>query len=289
MMKIESRKLKIENQKLASEFGFTLIEIMVATVITMMIIGSVYAAFRTSLKVYQNDETKIIMLQRVRAALDRIGRDLSNLFYIADDEELTLLAEDLTDSQTEVEVDKDMISFTAIVQPRLEDYYMAMEQSGELLLDEEEENPLPSDLARIIYYIGPSPEDETVLSLMRVETSTLDTEELQDLLEGLMSSTPTEETIEDLGLQGVHSAALIDYVAGLNLRYFDGDDWVDTWDVEEEGHLPGAVEITLTVTDAETQEKTLTQALVVYLPMSDVYSEETEAAAGVTGGMGASR
>ena len=282
--------MKIGNQKLASEFGFTLIEIMVATVITMMIIGSVYAAFRTSLKVYQNDETKIIMLQRVRAALDRIGRDLSNLFYVADDAELTLLAEDLTDSQAEVEVDKDMISFAAIVQPRLEDYYTALEQSsGELLLDEEEENPLPSDLARIVYYIGPSPEDETVLSLMRVETTTLDTDDLQDLLEGLMSSAPTEQTIEDLGLQGVHSAALIDYVAGLNLRYFDGDDWVDTWDMDEEGHLPGAVEITLTVTDAETQEKTLTQALVVYLPMSDVYSEETETAAGATGGTGASR
>jgi len=177
--------------------GFTLIEIMVATMITMMIIGSVYAAFRSSLNVYQRNETQIIMLQRCRVALDRMSRDLSNLFSIADDEEMELITEDFADVETEA--DKDMISFVAIIEPRLEDYYIALEESQNSLdLDEGEDNPLPSDLARIIYYISQSPEEETMESLMRVEISNLDTEELETLMEELMSSSPSEEVQEEL-------------------------------------------------------------------------------------------
>ena len=261
-MKIKNQKSKIKN----SQSGFTLIEIMVSTVITMMIIGSVYAAFRSSLKVYQRDEVKIIMLQRCRAALDRIARDVSNLFYIADDEEMLILTEDYADTDTEIEMDKDMITFVAIVEPRIEEYYIAIEEQSKTLLDEEEDNPLPSDLARIVYYIGPSPEDETVNSLMRIQTSNLDTEELQEMLEELLSGSLTEELQEEL-----QASVLVDYVGGLNIRYYhvEEEDWIDMWDMEEETGIPAAVELTLTITDADTQEKTLTQAVVVYLPLSE--------------------
>lgn len=247
--------------------GFTLIEVMVATVISMMIIGSVYTAFRSSLNVYQRDEARIIMLQRCRVALDRMTRDISNLFFTADDEELMLLTEDFADSETMI--DKDMISFVAIVNPQLDDYYMMLEESEELILEEDEENPLPSDLARIIYYVGPDPEDETVESLMRIETTNLDMEELEEMMEELMSSSPSEETLE-----GLQSAILVGYVGGLNLRYFDGEDWIDAWDMEEEEGLPSGVELTLTITDAETQERTLTEAVVVYLPFGGTPAEE---------------
>ena len=272
-MNTENQESEIENRKLKIESGFTLIEIMVATVITMMIIGSVYAAFRSSLDVYQRNETKIIMLQRCRVALDRMARDVSNLFFVRDDEEMTLLAEDFADAETAS--DRDMISFVAIVEPRLNDYYM---QLGELeeLMDEEEENPLPSDLARIIYYVGANPEDETAESLLRVEATNLDVEELEDMMAELLGSAPSEEVQEEL-----QSSILVDYVAGLNIRYFDGEDWVDMWDMEEAGGLPSAVELTLSITDADTREKTLTQAIVVYLPLSEGATEE--AGAGMSG------
>ncbi len=276
-MKIKNQKSKIKN----SQPGFTLIEIMVSTVITMMIIGSVYAAFRSSLKVYQRDEVKIIMLQRIRVALDRMARDVSNLFYIADDEEMIILSEDYADSETEIEIDKDILSFVAIVEPRIEEYYIALEEQSQTLPDEEEDNPLPSDLARIVYYIGPSPEDETVQSLMRIQTSNLNTEELQELLEELMSGSLSEELLEEL-----QSSVLVDYAGGLNIRYFhvEEEDWIDVWDMEEETGIPAAVELTLTITDADTQEKTLTQAVVVYLPLSEPATGEMAAG---TAGIGA--
>lgn len=272
------RASNIKHQLPNTESGFTLIEIMVATVITMMIIGSVYAVFRSSLKVYQRDETKIIMLQRCRVALDRMARDIVNLFFIADDEELIILSEDFADNETST--DKDMISFVAIVEPRLDDYYTALEESEDLL-DEDEENLLPSDLARIVYYVGPSPEDETVESLMRIETTNLDTEELEEMMEELLNSSPSEELQEEL-----QSSILVDHVAGLDIRYFDGEDWVDAWDMEEEEGIPKAVEITLSITDADKQEKTLTEAVVVFLPLSEPSAEETGTE---TSGMGSQR
>jgi len=271
--------MDIRNRKSKTESGFTLIEIMVSTVITMMIIGSIYAAFRSSLDVYQRDETRIIMLQRCRVTLDRIAQDIGNIFFISDDEELELMTEDLSDSETAM--DEDMISFVAIVDPRLEDYYTALEENSEILLDEDEENPLPSDLSRIVYYVGPSPEDDTVISLMRIETSNLDIEEFEEMLEELLSPSPSEEVQE-----GLQSSILVDHVAGLNVRYFDGDDWLDEWDAEEQEGIPSGVEVTLSVTDAETQDKTLTQAVVVYLPMSEPASEEEGLQ---MGGMGAQR
>ena len=262
-----------------SESGFTLIEILVTTAITMMIIGSIYFSFRSSLSAYQHTETRIIMLQRCRSALDRMAKDISNLFYVEEGDtetagELILMAQDLSDS--ELSMDKDMISFVAIVEPDLEEYYMALEESGSLTVIDEEENPLPSDLARIVYYIGPSPEDEAVQSLMRIETANLDTEELENMLEELLGSSTSEELLEEL-----QASVLVDYVAGLNIRYFDGEDWVDEWDMEEEGvGLPSAIELTLTITDANTREKDLTEAVVVYLPMSEPETEEAELAAG---------
>ena len=267
-MKIENRKSKIIKN---SQSGFTLIEIMVSTVMTMMIIGSVYAAFRTSLNVYQRDETRIIMLQRCRSALDRMARDVSNLFYIADDEEMAILSEDYADAETETGIDKDMLGFVAVVKPRIEEYYIAIEEQSNASLDEKKENPLPSDLARIVYYVGPNPNDEGVQSLMRIQTSNLNVDELEGLLEELMSGSLSEELQTEL-----KSSVLVDYVGGLNIRYYDmkEEDWIDAWDMEEQEGIPSAVELTLTITDAKTQEKTLTQAAVVYLPLSQPPTDE---------------
>jgi len=255
--------------------GFTLVEIMVATTISVMIIGTVYAAFRTSLNVYQRDQVRMVMLQRNRAALDRISRDLNNLFYKEDDEELTIIVQDYSD--TETNMDMDMLSFVTIVEPNLNDYVQS-EENTKLTVestDEGEENALPSDLARIIYFIGKNPDEENVLSLMRIQTTELSTEEIDDMLSEFQSSNLSEEMRNEL-----NSSILIDYIAGLNIRYYDGTDWVDTWDMEEEGSLPRAVEVTLSTTDADNKGKELTQATVVYLPFSKSSGSEQTAEAG---------
>jgi len=267
IMRSSHKKDRILGSSWNNHKGFTLVEIMVATVISLLVISSVYAAFRSSLTAYERNQSKIVMLQKVRMSLDRISRDFSNLYYEEDDEELTPSMEDYVDN--ELNVDQDMVSFVAIVNPKLTDYLQAQE-SGDLE-DEDTENPLPSDLARIVYFIGQDPDDQNVQSLMRIETSELDTQELETLMDEIQSSSPSDEVREML-----RKSTLVDNIGGFNVRYFDGEDYVDTWDMEEEGNLPQAVEITLTVADAENKEKPITQSVVVYLPFSANQSQDEQ-------------
>jgi prepilin-type N-terminal cleavage/methylation domain-containing protein len=262
---------------LSSKKGFTLVEIMVATTISMLIIGSVYAVFKSSLNAYQKDETKILMLQKCRTTLDRITQDVNNMFYADGDEELTFMCEDYADSETSV--DKDMISFVAIVNPNLRDYVPQEEQTNNSTTSDsssdtsETENDLPSDLSRIVYFIGQDPKSkDSSLSLMRVETSNLDTTELQDMLNQMQSST---STLSDEMLQVLESSVLMDNIAGLNIRYFDGTDWVDTWDIETEETIPQALEITISVTDPDNKGTPLTQAAVIYLNFSKPIDQQS--------------
>jgi prepilin-type N-terminal cleavage/methylation domain-containing protein len=250
-----------------SKSGFTLVEIMVATVISLLIISSVYAAFRSSLTAYERNQTKVIMLQKCRMALDRMARDFNNLYYEENDEELTVLVQDYTDAETSM--DKDMVSFVAIVNPKLTAYLQAQEANASNNEDTTE-NTLPSDLARVAYFIGQNPENQNVQSLMRIEVTSLDTQELQDLISEIQSTSPSDETQEML-----RTSILVDNVGGFNVRYFDGTDWVDTWDMEQEKALPKAVELTLTIADANNKEKALTQAVVVYLPFSASQTQQT--------------
>jgi prepilin-type N-terminal cleavage/methylation domain-containing protein len=250
-----------------SKSGFTLVEIMVATVISLLIISSVYAAFRSSLTAYERNQTKVIMLQKCRMALDRMARDFNNLYYEENDEELTVLVQDYADGETSM--DKDMVSFVAIVNPKLTAYLQAQEANASNNEDTTE-NTLPSDLARVAYFIGQSPENQNVQSLMRIEVTSLDTQELQDLISEIQSTSPSEEMQEML-----RTSVLVDNVSGFNVRYFDGTDWVDTWDMEVDKVLPKAVELTLTIADANNTEKALTQAVVVYLPFSASQTEQT--------------
>jgi prepilin-type N-terminal cleavage/methylation domain-containing protein len=287
---LSRRRINLWAPRLSSSSGFTLIEIMVATAISMLLIGSVYAAFKSSLKVYQYDETKIIMLQKCRTALDRIAQDASNMFYADGDEEMTFLVDDSAD--TETNLDNDMISFVTVVSPNLRKYVSSVSSNEEAQTktvtdpttgEEKTESTLPSDLARVVYFIGPNPEINNVQSLMRIETTDLDIQTVQDMLSQLQSSSSTSlsstsssstssssssSSSQDLQ-ETLRTSVLVDNIAGLNIRYFDGTDWVDTWDMQEQNTLPKALEITLSVTDPDNKGQPLTQVIVVYLPFSD--------------------
>jgi hypothetical protein len=94
---------------------------------------------------------------------------------------------------------------------------------------------------------------------MRVETSDIDTQTLQDLMSQLQSSSSSSSsTLSGDDLQDLlRSSVLVDNIAGLNIRYFDGNDWLDTWDMDEEKAIPKAAEITLSVTDPENKGKAI--------------------------------
>lgn len=260
-----------------SKPGFTLIEIMVATAIAILIVGAVYASFRTSLKVYQKDQTRLVMLQRCRGTLDKIAKDLNNFFYVNGDEQFTLLTQDYADPETTM--DQDMISFVSIVEPDIKRYLAQQEDTTLRLTESEEtENQLPSDLARITYVVSKSLNNQDVNSLLRIQTTELDPEEINSIISEMQTLSRSEELKEM-----VEESVIAEYISGFNIRYYDGTDWVDEWDMSEQNSLPKAIEITLSVTDADVKmvdltdrATTLTQAIVVNLPFSG--SQDTQSA-----------
>jgi len=57
-----------------------------------------------------------------------------------------------------------------------------------------------------------------------------------------------ESATLDLGLEGQgESEPLAPEVTSLGFRYSDGTEWLDSWDMDDNGQLPAAVEITLTL------------------------------------------
>ena len=78
-------------------------------------------------------------------------------------------------------------------------------------------------------------------------------------------------------------------IAEVGFRYFDGNDWTEQWDSEEEGGFPTAIEIFIVVDPARTSPATTgyqytgfneanmeRHRLTVYLPMAEPALEEEE-------------
>lgn len=75
-------------------------------------------------------------------------------------------------------------------------------------------------------------------------------------------------------------------VIGIRFRYFDGENWVDQWNSDDEGGFPGAVEVTIVVDNERLISEEASYALrnnvqtgdtwrtVINLPVAEILSEE---------------
>ncbi|RKY01806.1 hypothetical protein DRP77_09015, partial [Candidatus Poribacteria bacterium] len=218
--------------------------------------------------------------------------------------------------------ERDMISFVRWIDPRYEFYQFVREESepGTVAsLEEETGTPVGTDLVRVGYMIAedpnlleraavevpPSGTTPPTTTLYRITTHTLSYEEgIYQVFSGEVSPADLEEM--ESGYEGVYSAYL--YTPGstsggeetgaeevvlraepiaenalmLDFKYFDGEEWLDTWDYPQQ--LPKAVMVMLSVTD-ETGEVTITEATVAYLETSGGVSPgETPAQTGTIPG-----
>ena len=64
-----------------------------------------------------------------------------------------------------------------------------------------------------------------------------------------------ETNLLSLSNQSLEEYELADQVKGLNLRYFDGKDWVDEWSAVDRKRLPEAVEIKILFMDRTGRER----------------------------------
>ena len=286
--------------------GFTLLELLVAVSILVIIGGASYTAFNVALDVYQKSESRIVMTQKCRIALERVATDLSNLQAIQGDESLVIVSQD---NPIEEGIDRDLISFVTLIHTDPDPFLAELNAANQTVLIDEEENPgeLVSDVQRIAYYIGADvarqleseqadeievggellvgdSEVDGRLVLFRLSTTALDVETvIQPLLES--ENLPTEDEAGN----PIHTniVPLIDQIVSFNVRYYDGEEWYESWDDTE--MIPKSVVIWITVAGENgrqrqnTRPNTLTQSTMVYLPMSANFSEQPPGGGAATG------
>ena len=265
------------------EQGFTLVELMVAVTILVIISGTVYTAFNSSLNVYRRESGRLVALQKVRIALDDIARDLSNLFYVGGDQDFLFQAEDVSDESGE----RDTITFVTLLDPSPDPFLAQLYPEEESsVTTNEETTQATSDLVRVVYMLGIDPElgeseiaEEAgqPLSLLRVVSRVLN---LEDLTQGMEDGVSALYEAEQAALQSgeqpeTHTEVVVDNVTSLDFKFFDGEEWIETW--EEEGIVPQAVQVLLTVADEQDPTRQVTQSTMSHFVM--VPDTETQAEA----------
>jgi prepilin-type N-terminal cleavage/methylation domain-containing protein len=264
---------RTSRQTTRADSGFTLVELLVTMTLISIVTGMAYSSFQHALRSYQEGATRVGFGQNLRMGLAELTRDISNGIADADDEALAVFIEDVP-GEVEGE-DYDMISFVAHVaqsstpeeEVPLSPLPPSLRLGGSSSLDEElADEGAASDLIRIAYMVGPDPlamdqeaqadgDESAPQSLLRVTTPTLDLEEAFGDALG-MDPVQMVSTLQELGAT---VDAVIDGVSGLNFGFFDGEEWWDEWDVEEQG-APAVVRVALSVREDDDDAVSYTQS-----------------------------
>ena len=280
-----------------NSYGFTLLELLVAVSILVIIGGASYTAFNVALDVYQRSESRIVMTQKCRIALERVATDLNNLQAVQGDESLVIVSQD---DPIEEGISRDLISFVTLIHTDPDPFLAELNSATQTVVADGEGNPdeLVSDVQRIAYYIGEDvarqledtqeaqmqtsgelltgdSEAEGRLALYRLSTTALDVETvIQPLLEA--ETLPTED--EAGNPIHINVVPIIDQITSCDVRYYDGEEWYESWENTE--LIPTSVVVWITVVSENsrpgqnTGANSITQSTMVYLPMSANFSEE---------------
>ena len=293
------------SRSILNPHGFTLLELLVAVSILIIIGGASYTAFNVALDVYQKSESRIVMTQKCRIALERVATDLSNLQAVQGDESLVILSQD---NPIEEGVDRDLISFVTLIHTDPDPFLAELNAANQTVVADGDinQNEFVSDVQRIAYYIGEDTarqiesdqENETGiggelltadsevdggLALYRLSTTALEVETVvQPLLES--ETLPTED--EAGNPIYVNIVPIIDQITSFDVRYYDGEEWYESWDDPE--MIPKSVVVWITVAGESGQQRqaginTITQSTMVYLPMSANFSEQPPGGGGAAG------
>ncbi len=201
--------------------GFTLIEAVMAALVTTILLAGVYGTFRTAQQSVKAAQAASDVNQLGRSLLSDITRELSNCYPFADDNGTTdqprplFRAVDDQDSKTGLEAD-------------------SLEFVTASAKDRPDEGPM-SDLVKVRYEINRVPKLRSVGLL-----------KFLDYYPGLAAVKGSSPTLSES-----EPAVIVEEVRSLSFRYWDSEtgQWTDQW--ENQDSLPAAVEVTLgVVTDA---------------------------------------
>jgi prepilin-type N-terminal cleavage/methylation domain-containing protein len=194
--------------------GFTLIELLAALVIFLVVVSASYALFDGGRKLAARGEFHARRFQAARSALRAIESDLKAVFSGGSYDAGFIAAQGGTD-----ELPLDTLEAVAFNnQPKL-----ATPATATLT----EPAPKEFDISRVAYSIDQD-----------------DSTKATGLVRRRVKLVPEVVTVEDpeKGLEEISAD-----IVGLRFRFYDGSDWVDTWDSTTMRSLPRLIEVTVHV------------------------------------------
>ncbi|PIW16106.1 MAG: hypothetical protein COW34_06155 [Armatimonadetes bacterium CG17_big_fil_post_rev_8_21_14_2_50_66_6] len=199
--------------------AFTLLELTLALFLMAVLIGGLTMSLGNGLNAWERGKLQSSRAQEVRVAMDLLAGDLRNA-VLSPDRPLTWF---VGTDQSDLNGDHDELSCTTDSQP-LELYLGVNPTSADATAP-------TSDLAEVQYRVELS--DPSNGGLIRRRQN------------------PPDEDQEAGGDEAVVSK----WVTSLNLRYYDGEQFVDDWETSEENQqLPLSVEILCTFQPVDTDQ-----------------------------------
>jgi len=264
--------------------GFTLVEVMVASLLLVIILGGVYATFSAGRRATLIVEERGDLVQTARVLLTRITAELEELYLEPPPLESSTTATGGTpggaatpsgagETPPSSELGAETPEFPGIPTDTAaagEGSAAAEEEGASLppLLGSRDENGAPdADQIEFTARIGPRRRGElppTTLARVQYYLDTDDSTEEQGLIR-------TENRYLDLAEdeEGTRVEELSPLVRSLEFRYYDGEaeEWADEWDQEAP---PLAVEVSLVVADPEEREEPVDVSGVVSLKLVSI-------------------
>jgi type II secretion system protein J len=193
-----------------SERGFTLLELLLATAIGAVVLLVINATFFGALRLHNTTHEKIDDALVVERTLSIVRKDLAGIMIPPNPQATaTKLSGQLT---TDVSSANDLDNSAERITPDIST------NSGRI----DGWTPF-ADVQRVSYYLSPAADGGPTKDLVRVLT--------RNLLPAIEATTENQTL-----LTGVNSAAI---------AYFDGENWLDTWDSITTSTLPVAIKFTL--------------------------------------------
>jgi type II secretory pathway pseudopilin PulG len=254
----------------AGRDAFTLLEILLALMLTSLLLVALSMAIDFHLRVAEKSRVEVEEGQLARVLLHRIADDLRSAVAPAAKEDQAAASsgaeEESSDSSTSLDDtttsdptesaiasdtpglygEIDWLQVDVLRLPRLDQYYQAEEyyetgQSSELTVPD-----VLSAVKTVTYYLLAPGQGNMV-------TSDEGTEEQTGLVRREMDRAVTAWADEQGQLDQtlLETAPIAPEVVAIEFLYFDGTEWVESWDSEELGGLPVAVQISLAFAPAD--------------------------------------
>ncbi len=279
--------------------AFTLLEILLALGLTVLLVGAICSAIELYAKYSTAGRDETERSQLARALLRKIEIDIRSIVFHdpqqdeANAETTAENGENDEEDETTIEVIDPAEAYTGTSVGLFGDTQTLVlhisvpsrDLNYSSLLEGENVRERTSDLQSVAYFLavsGASGLQGTVGNLaVGGNASAAADSGTQGLarLEGDRLAMELADEQADLDSLAANTTILAEEVDFLQFRYFDGLDWLETWDSTAAGQLPQAVEIVIglrSAEDADVETSTHQYRLVVSLPLSEPFPPELE-------------